>query len=391
MSAAPLAHVRILEFGGYIASPYATALLSSLGADVVKIERPGSGDEFRRGLNADSPFWVQYNAGKRSLAVDLKTPDGIELVKFLVPRFDVVVENLRPGKMAAMGLGPEVLTALRPDLVVASVTGFGSGGPLVDRAAYDTIGQAFGALNTIFNESGDPQLLGTCIADLVTGVSTAAGILAALLGRDATGQAQRLETSMMESVSTLTIDAVTQYFVDGHRDPSRQSRHPQAQNFVLKTASGDSVAIHLSSPQKFWLNLLAAVDRLDLADDPRFVTFQGRQDHYFALVELLRTEFAKRTLDEWEKLLAEHDVPFAPALTVSGFLNHPQTEWLQLVEPERDGMALVRVPWRFNGERPPRGASAPRIGHDTRNIAREVLTDTRIDELIASGVLYVDA
>ncbi|TAM66242.1 MAG: CoA transferase [Microbacteriaceae bacterium] len=390
MQSKPLSRVRVLEFGGYIACAYATSLLASLGADVVKVERPGTGDEFRRGLNTTSPYWVQYNTGKRSLCVDLKSPDGIELVKALVPRFDVVIENLRPGKMDAMGLGSGDLNKLRPDLVFASVTGFGNGGPLADRPAYDTIGQAFGALNTIFNDAGEPRLLGTCIADLVTGLSSAAGVLAALVGRDASGEAQRMDSSMLEAVSTLTIDAVSQYFDDGHTDPTRQSRHPQAQNFVLKTATGDSMAVHLSSPQKFWQNFVRAMGRADLEDDPRFKTFRDRQDNYFDLAEIAGAEFAKHPLDEWQRRLVEYDVPCAPALTVSGFIEHPQTEWLQLVEPEHNGLSLVGVPWRFGGERPHRAPSAPRIGQDTRTVAAEVYDQDRIDELIASSVLFAD-
>jgi crotonobetainyl-CoA:carnitine CoA-transferase CaiB-like acyl-CoA transferase len=391
MESKPLSHVRILEIGGYISMPYGTSLLCALGAEVVKVEKPGTGEDFRRGQNETSEYFVQYNAGKRSLGVDLKRPEGVELVRALVPRFDVVIQNLRPGKVAAMGLGPEDCRALRPDLVYFSISGFGSDGPLAQRPAYDTIGQAYGAYNTIFSDSGSPELLGTCIADLATGLSTAMGILAALVGRSASGQGPVVETSIMEATSLLSIDAITQYYASGHRNPTRESRHPQAQNFVLKTASGDSVAIHLSSSQKFWRCFTGAIGRPDLAEDPRFRNYRDREERYFELVAIAGEEIAKRPLSEWTKLLADADVPFAPVLTVQDYVTHEQTDHLQLMQPEKDGLALVGPPWRFDGERPLRASSAPRVGQDTRDIAGEVYDEASVDRLIEQGVLYADS
>jgi crotonobetainyl-CoA:carnitine CoA-transferase CaiB-like acyl-CoA transferase len=386
----PLKGIRILEVGGYISVPYATSLLCALGAEVVKVEKPGGGDDFRRNQSDRSLYFIQYNAGKRSLGLDLKHPDGVAVLKALIPRFDVLMENLRPGKMAAIGLTPADCATLRPDLVYASVTGFGSGGPLAQRPAYDTMGQAVGGLYSILSDAGSAQLAGTCMADLITGLANATGVLAALVGRASTGSGQHVETSIMEAVSVLTVDALTQYYDDGYRDPSRQSRHPQAQNFCLKTATGEDIAIHLSSSQKFWLSLLDAMDRRDLAEDPRFLTYELRTDHYFELVEIVASEFIKRPALLWEKLLTEADVPFAPVLTMSGFINHPQTEELHLIEPEHNGVSLLRPPWRFDGARPERSGVAPRVGEHTRNIVAEIYDEDRIDELVAAGVLFVD-
>jgi crotonobetainyl-CoA:carnitine CoA-transferase CaiB-like acyl-CoA transferase len=390
MQQKPLQDIRILEIGGYISAPYASSLLCALGAEVVKVERPGGGDEFRRHQNTGSIFWVQYNAGKRSLGVDLKHPDGVALVKSLIPRFDVVMENMRPGKMQALGLSQTDCAELRPDLVYSSVTGFGNGGPLEQRPAYDTIGQAVGGLYSVLSNAGQAQLAGTCLADLITGLTNAAGVLAALVGRAKTGAGQHVETSLMEAISTVTIDALTQYYEDGLHDPSRQSRHPQAQNFCLKTATGEDVAVHLSSSQRFWLGFCEAMDRSDLIEDPRFTTYDRRVDHYFELGEIVEAEFIKKPARLWEKLLIENDVPFAPVLTMGGFVSHPQTGWLHLVEPEHNGVALLRPPWRFGGARPDRSGTAPRVGQDTRAIAAEVYDESRVDDLVAAGVLFAD-
>lgn len=386
----PLKNIRVLELGGYIALPYATSLLCALGADVVKVEKPVTGDDFRRGVNDESRYFMQYNAGKRSLSVDLKRPEGVDLVKALVPRFDVVVENMRPGKLAAIGLGYEVCATLRPDLVFCSVTGFGEGGPLAQRPAYDTIGQSVGGLYTLLGDAGAPQLSGVTFADLVTGLSTAAGVLAALAARAGSGEGQYVQTSILESVSALTVDAMTQYFDTG-QDPVRQSRHPQAQNFIPRTASDESIVVHISSSQKFWRGLCAAMKRPELVDDPRFATYRLRETHYFELADIVETEFAKKPAREWEELLTEADVPFAPVLTMSGVAAHPQTAWLGLMEPERDGLSLVRPPWRFNGSRPDRSGTAPRVGQHTREIAAEVYDDAQLDRLVEAGVLFTDS
>lgn len=391
MQRKPLNGIRILELGGYVAGPYASSLLCALGAEVVKVERPSTGDDFRRHTNDRSPYFIQYNAGKRSLAVDLKKPEGVALVRALVPRFDVVLENLRAGKLEALGLGQADCLALRSDLVYASVTGFGNGGPLAQRPAYDTIGQSVGGLYALLGDAGSPQLTGTILADLVTGLATATGVLAALVGRAASGTGQHVETSIMEAISTLTADAISQYFDDGHKNPSRQSRHPQAQNFCLETASGEYIAVHLSSSQKFWHSLLAAMDRRDLGQDPRFAHYPDRERHYFELVEVVQAEFLRRPAGQWEKRLTDADVPFAPVLTMSGYLEHPQTEWLDIMEPERNGVSLLRPPWRFGGIRPDRGGVAPRIGQHSREIAGEVYDESRIDELLAAGVLFADS
>jgi crotonobetainyl-CoA:carnitine CoA-transferase CaiB-like acyl-CoA transferase len=385
----PLHGIRILEIGGYIALPYGSSMLCALGAEVVKVEKPGEGDDFRRRANDKSPFFIQYNAGKRSIGIDLKTPGGIDVIKALLPRFDVLLENLRPGKLAALGLGPEACRAAHPDLIYGSVNGFGDGGPLRQRPAYDTIGQAFGGMYSLLGSQGSAQLSGGIFADLITGLCTTTGVLAALVGRASSGTAPRFETSIMESISTLTVDALTQYFETG-TNPSRESRHPQAQNFCLKTASDDSIAVHLSSSQKFWHRFCCALGRQDLLDDPRFAQYRDREVHYFELVPIVEAEFITRPAREWEKILTEHDVPFAPVLTMSGYASHPQVEWLELLEEQSD-IPLLRPPWRFNGVRPDRGGVAPRVGQHTRDIAGEIYDGEQIDELLGAGILYAGA
>jgi len=386
--ARPLTGIRVLELGAYISGPYAAALLAALGADVVKVEPPLGGDAFRRGVDIDSHYFAQYNAGKRSLAVNLKHPDGVALVKRLAPQFDVVVENNRPGKMAALGLGAEDLMKINPSLVYASVSGFGDGGPWRDRAAYDSIGQSMGGFYSIMNDEGEARLSGTCIGDLISAVTVAMGILAGLVGRGSTPERKGLEvqTSLVEAMSTITIDAMTQFFETGVA-PTRESRHPQAQNFCLTTASGGSITLHLSSSQKFWEALATAMGRADLIEDPRFATYYDRMANYFALKPIVEAEFLKHSRADWEALLTASDVPFAPTLSVAEVTTHPQSQWLDMLEPERDGKTLVRPPWRFFGERPDRPFRAPHIGEHSREVALQISTAEDVDRMIAEGVL----
>lgn len=385
----PLEGIRVLEIAAYISGPYSGSLLAALGAEVVKIEPP-EGEAFRIGQGTGSPFFAQYNAGKKSVAVNLKSPEGVALVRDMVSQFDVLIENMRPGKLAALGLGAEACRTINPGLVYASVSGFGSGGPWRDRPAYDSIGQALGGVYTIMNDADDVRLTGTCIADLITAISTTVGILAALVGRGPRGNGGgvQLETSVFEAMSTLTIDAMTQALY-ADIDPIRETRHPQAQNFCLKTASGDYIVMHLSSSQKFWRALMNAVGEPGLADDPVFATYASRVDpaHFAMIKAMLEKEFAKLPRDEWERRLTAADVPFAPALTMREIVDHPQMRWLNMLGGEASGHRLVNPPWRLDGARPDRMPRVPEIGEDTRSVVAEFVGADRVEALAASGAI----
>jgi crotonobetainyl-CoA:carnitine CoA-transferase CaiB-like acyl-CoA transferase len=250
------------------------------------------------------------------------------------------------------------------------------------------MGQSMGAYYSIMNDEGSPRLTGTCIADLITGLTATMGILAGLVGRglDPDRRGTLTQTSLIEAMSTITIDAMTQMTETGAA-PTRETRHPQAQNFCLLTASGESIALHLSSSEKFWQALARAMGREDLIEDDRFRGYYDRMAHYFELRPIVEGEFLKRSRDEWEARLIAEDVPFAPVLSMADIATHPQTDWLQLLEPERDGKVLVRPPWRFWGERPHRPFGAPRLGEHSREVALEVYGPEEVDRLIQAGVI----
>lgn len=385
----PLAGVRVLEVAAYISGPYCGAILASLGADVVKIE-PLNGEAFRIGQGSDSPFFIQYNAGKRSVALDLKSPSAIEAVKEMLPDFDVLIENMRPGKMESLGLGRDACIAINPGLIYTSISGFGSDGPWVDRPAYDSIGQAIGGLYTVMNDPDNVRLNGTCAADLITAVSTSVSILAGLFSRERTPSKKGvgIETSVLEAMSMLTVDAMTQALALDI-DPVRDTRHPQSQSFCLKTASDDYIIVHLSSSDRFWRGLLGVVQREDLLADPRYKSYALRSipENYQSIVAVMKEEFPKYPLVEWERRLIEADVPFSPALTMRQVASHPQVATLEILQPTERGFPLIRLPWRFDGTRPLRGTGVPGIGEHTRSVLGEFLSAERIEELQAAGAI----
>jgi crotonobetainyl-CoA:carnitine CoA-transferase CaiB-like acyl-CoA transferase len=387
----PLAGIRVIELGSYIAAPYAGALLASLGAEVIKVESPGDGDPFRRAQGTQSPYFAQYNAGKKSLAVGLKDPHGVALVRALIRESDVILENFRPGKLKALGLGPDDCRADHPTLIYASVSGFGDGGALSQRPAYDSVAQSVTGLYSLLNDAGEPRPTGAPMADLISGIVTAAGILAELVGRFRTGAGARVETSMFESVSALTIDSMTQLFETGV-SPTRPSRHPQAQLFCVRTASGQFLTIHLSSSEKFWRRFAEVIGHPELVTDPRFADYPARVANYPQLTEVASAVFATRDAATWEAALLAADLPFAPVLRLDEVAAHPQTQGLQLLQ-DAPGTAttLVRAPWRLDGERPARGAVVPEVGEHTRELALEILPPDEVEVLVSKGVLYVPA
>lgn len=384
----PLSGIRVMDFGNYVAGPYAGAIFATLGAEVIKVEHPRGGDPFRRGIEAADPYFIQMNAGKKSIAVDLKSAKGKALIKSMLPKFDVVIENTRPGKMASLGLGPDDIRAINPNIVYASVSGFGEGGPWRDRAAYDTIGLSMSGFLSIMSDADKPQLAGTCVGDLTGGLALVIGVLAQLVGRGFKpgGEGGVVQTSLLEAMSMITIDAMTQFFETGNI-PSRETRHPVAQSFSPKTADGAAFAIHLSGSEAFWQKLTVAMEREDLLDDPRFKTYNDRKKHYFELRPIVLNEFLQRDKETWEKRLTDADVPYAPLVNAKELIEHPQMQHLDMYEPMNDGVRLVRTPWRFEGERSQRDFVAPLIGEHSRDVAAMVLSEAEIEELVAEGTL----
>ncbi len=346
--------IRVVEMGTYITGPAAGMHLADLGAEVIKVERPGTGDPFRAfkgGLY--SPHFQTYNRNKRSIALNTTEADDRAVFHDLVRTADVFIQNFRPGVAERLGAGSEELQRLNPGLVYCAITGFGQSGPSRDRPAYDTVAQAASAYLRLLTPPTNPRVIGPAIADAVTGQYAALGIVAALLERTKTGKGRRLDISMLEAMCHFNLDSFTHYFSVGEV-MGPLSRPMVSQSYTFACADGKWIAIHLSSPQKFWEGLVAAVEAPELLTDERFAERQGRITHQQELIEFLTPIFARRSRDEWCARLLEHEVPHSPAYDSNEALEDPQAKHLSIAveanHPTMGPFKTVRPPYNFDGE-----------------------------------------
>jgi len=382
----PLAGLRILEFAAVLAGPYAGELLRLLGAEVIKVESPPSGDSFRGYGGGTTLAFTHFNAGKKSILVDLHDDRGRAAVEQLIAGADALFENSRPGAMARLGLSEQRCHELNPGLVYVSISGFGSVGPLSKRPAYDAVGQAMSGLMGVLTTQGPPSV-GPTIGDMMSGIIGANAVLAGLAGRGTSGIGVTIETSMLEAVFCLINDQLFSYFASG-AEPDREVRSAQSQIYVLPCQDESYVVLHLSNSQKFFTNLANAIGRPELVTDERFADYAGRMEHRPELRTMLEEAFRTRPSEEWEEYLAMQDVPCGRVLSIGEVVDHPQTESLQILGPlDANGVRQFRGPWRIGGQRPEAPGPAPSLGEHTREVFGEVLKPDALEELLAAGVL----
>lgn len=349
----PLRNLRVVEMGTYITGPAAAMQLADLGADVIKVERPGEGDPFRAfkgGLY--SPHFQTYNRNKRSIALDTRKAADLALFHELIQEADVFIQNFRPGVAEKLGAGEDTLRAVNPGLIYCAISGFGVTGPARDRPTYDTVAQAASGFLRLMTPPTDPRVIGPAIADAVTGHYAATGILAALLERGVTGKGQRLDISMLEAMCHFNLDSFTHYFSAGEV-MGPLSRPVVSQSYTFECADGKWVAIHMSSPVKFWEGFLRATGQEHLAADARFAERLERIRHQDDLIALMTPVFRRRTREEWCAALAQEEVPHAPAYDSDEALDDPQAVHLGIRVTAEDGpmgpFTTVRAPYNFDG------------------------------------------
>jgi len=350
-----LKDVRVLEMGTFITGPAAGMLLADLGADVIKIEQPGTGDPFRAfkgGLY--SPHFQTYNRNKRSITLDTREAAGLERLDTLVADADVFIQNFRPGAAAKLNVDADRLRSLNPRLIYCAISGFGATGPDSQRPAFDTVAQAAsGFLRLILNPE-NPRVVGPALADAITGFYAAYGILGALHERHRTGQGRLVELSMLEAMCHFNLDDFTHYFAaDQVMGP--YSRPSVSQSYVFACADGKWIALHMSSPPKFWEGLAQAVEWPDMLQQPEFTDRLSRITNYDKVVEHLAPIFRTRSLSDWCDRLSRLDVPHSPVHDAAAALATDQARHLDLqVETNHPSMGrfrTVRCPVSFDGER----------------------------------------
>ena len=267
-----LSHVRVVEMGTFITGPACSMHLGDLGADVIKVERPGVGDPFRAfkgGLY--SPHYQTYGRNKRSIALDTSNEEDRKVFHELIETADVFIQNFRPGVAEKLGAGYDELKAINPKLIYAAISGFGTSGPSRDRPAFDTVAQAASGFLRLVTPPENPRVIGPAIADAITGFYASLGIVSALHERDATGRGKgrRLDISMLEAMCHFNLDSFTHYFSVGEI-MGPLSRPSVSQSYTFECSDGKWIAIHMSSPPKFWEGLTKAVGMPELQQHPRF-------------------------------------------------------------------------------------------------------------------------
>ena len=369
MTARPLANVTVLEMGTFITGPAAGMLLADLGADVIKIERPGLGDPFRSfkgGLY--SPHFQTYNRNKRSLALDTGNADDLAVLDALVAKADVFIQNFRPGVADRLNVDAARLQAINPRLVYASISGFGAEGPDRDRPAFDTVAQAASGFLRLLVNPQHPRVVGPAIADAMTGFYTALGILAALNERQATGKGRVVECSMFEAMCHFNLDDFT-HLLSADEVMGPFSRPHVSQSYVFECADGKWIALHMSSPPKFWENLATAVGQPDMLALPAFENRDARIAHYDDVVAYLAPIFATKDRAHWSAELTRLEVPNSEVRTSEEVLACDQAKALGIEVSDPDGphgvFRTIRSPLSFDGERMTTVTAPPVLGqHD---------------------------
>ena len=361
-----LKDITVLEMGTFITGPAAGMLLADLGANVIKIEQPGTGDPFRAFKGElYSPHFQTYNRNKRSITLNTKDADDLAALDKLIADADVFIQNFRPGVADRLNVGFERLQKINPRLVYCSISGFGPDGPDKERPAFDSVAQAASGFLRLLVNPEHPRVVGPAIADAVTGFYAAFGVLAALTERGDSGKGRLVETSMFEAMCHFNLDDFTHYLSAGEV-MGPYSRPHVSQSYVFECSDGRWLALHMSSPPKFWENLAEAVDQPDMLKHPEFCDRASRIENYDAVNDFLAPIFKTRSLDEWCERLSAGEVPHSPLRNPPEVLASAQARHLQLelkdTHKEMGEFRTVRSPLSFDGERALDVKAPPTLG-----------------------------
>lgn len=403
-----LSHIRVLDLSRVLAGPWCTQNLADLGADVIKVERPGVGDDTRGwgppwikdsagGDTADSTYYAAANRGKRSITVDIASPDGQALIRDLVARSDVLIENYKVGDLARYGLDYPSLSAINPALVYCSITGYGQTGPSAHKPGYDFVFQGIGGLMSITGErddlpGGGPQKVGIAIADVITGMYASTAILAALTHRSVSGRGQYIDMALIDCIVALGGNQVTGYFASGKVPHRYGNAHASLVPYqVFDTVDGRIVVAVGNDTQ--WQRYCEAIERSDLAADSRYTKVTGRITGRDALIpELVRT-MRTRTTGLWIERLEAAGVPCGPVNDYRQTFEDPQVvhRALRVDVPRPDGGATATIasPLRLAETPPIYDIAPPALGQDTEAVLTEVLgkSAAQIEELRARRIV----
>ena len=402
----PLAGIRVFDLSRILAGPTCTQLLGDLGADVIKVEKPGAGDDTRKwgppyvtdkdGRNtSESAYYLSSNRNKRSLAIDIARPEGQALARRLIAKADVMVENFKVGDMARYGLGYADLKAANPRLVYCSITGFGQTGPYAPRPGYDMLAQGVGGIMSVTGEPDRPPMkVGVGIADIMCGMYAAVAILAALRHRDQTGEGQYIDLGLLDSQVAWLATVGLNYLTSGKVPQRVGNEHPNIVPYNVMAAADGHVILAVGNDQQF-AKFCDFAGAPELARDPRFVTNEQRIANRRALYALLEPLLKSRKQVEWVEGLARQGVPCSPVNTVDQVFADPQVlaRGMKIAMPHplagKGEVDLIGNPIKFSGTPVEYRLPPPRLGEHSQEILRELLAmdDSAFEKLKAQGVV----
>ena len=400
----PLQGIRVVDISRALAGPFCTMMLGDLGADVIKVERPGRGDESRswgppfvgaatETYPGESTYYLAANRSKRSITVNLKDPAGQRIIRQLVKISDVLVENFLTGSLDKLGLGYEQLHEINPRLVYCSISGYGRTGPYADRGGYDFILQAEGGIMGITGPvEGPPYRVGVSLIDITTGMFASTAILAALRARDITDQGQLLDLSLLNSSAAILANVASNYLVGGVEPRRMGNAHFNIAPYEIFRARDRWIALGALN-QRQWENLCNLVERPQIIADPRFASNQDRVANREDLAEVLNEAFSTRDAADWVEKLYSVGIPSGVINNIAGVFNHPQADArdlkIELDHPTAGRIAFPGYPYKFSdtpaqSHRPP-----PLLGEHTQEILVDLLdySQAQVAELQEKGTI----
>ena len=395
----PLEGIKVLDLSRVLAGPWCTQLLADLGAEVTKVERPGSGDDTRHwgppwhgeGERRVAAYFLSCNRGKRSAAIDFSRPEGAALVRKLAESADVVVENFKVGGLEKFGLDAASLRAVNPRLVYASITGFGQDGPYRDRAGYDYIIQGMGGLMSITGlpdgePGGGPMRVGVAVADLFTGLYTCVAILSALLRREKTGEGAHIDMALFDTQLSMLANQASNALVSGKDPPRQGNTHPNIVPYQSFEASDQPIIIAVGNERQF-ARLAKICGHPEWAGDERFASNGARVAHRAEMVRLVSDAIRHKTAAEWLTHLEAAGIPAGPINGISQALSDVQAQHRAMVRTLA-GMPLVGSPVRLDGERADSDLPPPALGQHTLEIVEGLgLGGSEIDRLTDAAII----
>lgn len=392
----PLKGLRVLELAQVMAGPVTGLMLADLGADVIKVEKFPGGDD-SRAFNSKAPgdmpaSFEVLNRGKRSVAIDLKSPEGRKTLRRLVAQADVLTENFRPGTMSGLGLAPAELLAINPRLIYCSITGYGTRGPLAGRGGFDLILQAFSGLISVTGEADRPPVKpGVSVADVNAGILGALGVLAAYIHVLKTGRGQHVETSLLQASFQQLYWYAALFFSDGTLPGRLGTAHPIIAPYQTFQCADGELAIG-GANESNWQRVAEVLGQPHWRDDPRFSTAAARIQHRAELTTCMNAALAGRTRAEWEALLVAAGVPAGPVQSVGEALSHPQARAMDIVvdadTAEGGRRPMIGLPLHFDGRNNPATTAAPRLGQHTSVVLQEFgFSAAEVGELLERGCI----